>query len=140
MVCGLVMTFFQAGAVGFLAGKIGEIYQIGAGFGLMGSGLALLSTARTMFFVFTFVGLLGIGMAFIAPNVAALISKRGGGQAGAALGVLNAVNSLGQAGGPLLGGTLFVWQMSAPYVLSGASLIAVALVIARKAIGNRWAI
>ena len=61
----------------------------------------------------------------------------GGGQAGAALGVQNAVNSLGQASGPVLGGALFVWQMSAPYLLSGALLIVVALVIAWKAIDNR---
>ena len=138
VVCGLVMTVFQAGAVGFLAGRIGEIYQIGAGFALMGTGIVLLSTARTTFFVFAFVALLALGMAFIAPNLAALISKRGGEQqAGASLGVQNAVNSLGQAGGPLLGGALFVWQMNAPYVLSGALLIAVALVIAWKAIANR---
>jgi DHA1 family multidrug resistance protein-like MFS transporter len=64
VVCGLVMTVFQAGAVGFLAGRIGEIYQIGAGFGLMGTGIALLSTARTTFFVFGFVALLSLGMAF----------------------------------------------------------------------------
>ena len=133
VVCGLVMTVFQAGAVGFLAGRIGEIYQIGAGFALMGTGIALLSTARTTFFVFAFVALLALGMAFIAPNVAALISKRGGRQAGAALGVQNAVNSLGQASGPLLGGALFVWQMNAPYVLSGALLIGIALAIAWKA-------
>lgn len=136
VVCGLVMTVFQAGAVGFLAGKISEIYQVGAGFALMGTGIALLSTARTTFFVFVFVALLALGMAFIAPNVAALISKRGGQQAGAALGVQNAVSSLGQASGPLLGGTLFVWQMNAPYVLSGGLLVAVALVIAWKAIDN----
>ena len=138
VVCGLVMTVFQAGAVGFLAGRIGEIYQIGAGFGLMGTGIALLSTARTTFFVFAFVALLALGMAFIAPNLAALISRRGGEQqAGASLGVQNGVNSLGQASGPLLGGTLFVWQMNAPYVLSGALLIAVALAIAWKVIANR---
>jgi len=138
VVCGLVMTVFQVGAVGFLAGRIGEIYQIGAGFALMGTGIVLLSTARTTFFVFAFVALLALGMAFIAPNLAALISKRGGEQqAGASLGVQNAVNSLGQASGPLLGGALFVWQMNAPYVLSGALLIAVALVIAWKAIANR---
>lgn len=136
VVCGLVMTVFQAGAVGFLAGRIAEIYQIGAGFALMGTGIALLSTARTTFFVFAFVALLALGMAFIAPNVAALISKIGGQQAGAALGLQNAVNSLGQASGPLLGGALFVWQMNAPYVLSGALLVAVALVIAWKAIDN----
>ena len=135
VVCGLVMTVFQAGAVGFLAGRIGEIYQIGAGFAFMGTGIALLATARTMFFVFAFVALLALGMAFIAPNLAALISKRGGQRhAGMALGVQNAANSLGQAGGPLLGGALFVWQMNAPYLLSGALLIALALVIAWKAL------
>jgi DHA1 family multidrug resistance protein-like MFS transporter len=140
VVCGLVMTVFQAGAVGFLAGRIAEIYQIGAGFALMGTGIVLLSTARTTFLVFAFVALLALGMAFIAPNLAALISKRGGEQqAGASLGVQNAVNSLGQASGPLVGGALFVWQMNAPYVISGALLIAVASVIAWRAIKNRCA-
>lgn len=136
VVCGLVMTVFQAGAVGFLAGKISEMIQIGVGFALMGTGIALLAMAQTRFFVFAFVALLALGMAFIAPNVAALISKRGGQQAGAALGLQNAVNSLGQASGPLLGGVLFVWQMNAPYMLSGALLIAVALGIAWNAIDN----
>ncbi len=140
VVCGLVMTVFQAGAVGFLAGRIAEIYQIGLGFALMGTGIVLLSTARTTFLVFAFVALLALGMALIAPNLAALISKRGGEQqAGASLGVQNAVNSLGQAGGPLLGGALFVWQINAPYVLSGALLIVVASVIAWRAIKNRCA-
>ena len=138
VVCGLVMTVFQAGAVGFLAGRISEIYQIGAGFGLMGTGIALLATARTTFFVFAFVALLALGMAFIAPNLAALISKRGGEQqAGASLGVQNAANSLGQAGGPLLGGVLFIWQINAPYLLSGALLIALALGIGWKAMDRQ---
>jgi DHA1 family multidrug resistance protein-like MFS transporter len=140
VVCGLVMTVFQAGAVGFLAGRISEIYQIGAGFGLMGTGIALLATARTTFFVFAFVALLALGMAFIAPNVAALISKRGGEQqVGASLGIQNAANSLGQAGGPLLGGVLFIWQINAPYLFSGALLIALALVIAWKAMDRQGA-
>ena len=140
VVCGLVMTVFQAGAVGFLVGKISEMIQIGAGFALMGTGIVLLATAQTRFFVFAFVALLALGMAFIAPNLAALISRRGGEQqAGASLGVQNAANSLGQAGGPLLGGLLFVWQINAPYVLSGALLIAVALGIAWNAIDNPYA-
>ena len=138
VVCGLVMTVFQAGAVGFLAGRISEIYQIGVGFGLMGTGITLLATARTRFFVFAFVALLALGMAFIAPNLAALISKRGGEQrAGASLGILNAANSLGQAGGPLLGGALFIWQVNAPYWLSGALLVALALVIGWKALDRQ---
>jgi DHA1 family multidrug resistance protein-like MFS transporter len=138
VVCGLVMTVFQAGAVGFLAGKISEMIQIGAGFALMGAGIALLATAQTKFVVFTFVALLSLGMAFIAPNLAALVSKRGGErQAGASLGIQNAANSLGQSLGPLLGGVLFLWQTNAPYLFSGALLIALALGIAWKAVATR---
>ena len=104
VVCGLVMAIFQAGAVGFLAGRISEIYQIGAGFGMMGMSIALLATARTRFFVFAFVGLLALGMAFIAPNLAALISKRGGQQqTGTALGVQNAASRSRSGERPAIG-------------------------------------
>ncbi len=137
VVCGLVMTVFQVGAVGFLAGRVSEIYQIGAGFGLMEASIALLVLARTTFFVFVFVGLLALGTALIAPNLAALISKRGGSRrVGAALGVQNAANSLGQASGPLLGGMLFIWQINAPYLLTGALLVVVALGIGWKAVNR----
>jgi DHA1 family multidrug resistance protein-like MFS transporter len=138
VVCGLVMTVFQAGAVGFLAGKINETIQIGAGFALMGTGIALLATAQTKFFVFAFVALLALGMAFIAPNLAALVSKRGGEQqAGASLGIQNAANSLGQSVGPLLGGVLFIWQINAPYLFSGAVLLSLALVIGWKVLDRQ---
>ena len=138
VVCGLVMTVFQAGAVGFLAGKISEMIQIGAGFALMGAGIALLATAQTKFVIFAFVALLALGMAFIAPNLAALVSKRGGDeQAGATLGIQNASNSLGQSVGPLLGGLLFIWQINAPYLISGALLLALALIIGWKVMDKR---
>ena len=134
VVCGLVMTIFQVGAVGFLVGRIREIYQIGAGFGLMGTSLALLVVARPKFFVFAFVGLLALGTAFVSPNLASLISKRGGSRrVGAALGVQNTANSLGQASGPLLGSALFIWQMNAPYLLTGAVLVTIAVVIGWQA-------
>jgi len=133
VVCGLVMTIFQAGAVGFLAGKTSEMIQIGVGFALMGAGIVLLATAQTKLLIFSFVALLSLGMAFISPNLSALVSKRGGDQqAGASLGVQNAANSLGQVGGPLLGGVLFIWQTNAPYFFSGALLLALALAIGWK--------
>lgn len=134
VVCGLVMSAFQAGAVGFLSRKVGELWQIGAGFATMGLGIALLAAARTPGAVYAFVALLALGMAFIAPNLAALISKRGGAkEAGAALGIQNAANSLGQALGPLLGGLLLLWQINAPYLFSGTLLVALALPIGWQA-------
>ena len=115
---------------GFLAGRIREIYQIGLGFGLMGTGLALLVMARSKVLIFALVGLLALGMALISPNLAALVSKGGGSRrVGAALGFQNAANSLGQAGGPLVGSALFIWQVDAPLLLTGVLLITVALII-----------
>jgi MFS transporter, DHA1 family, multidrug resistance protein len=138
IVCGLVMTVFQVGAVGFLAGRIREICQIGMGFGLIGASLGLLVVAHTKLSVFAVVGLIALGTAVISPNLAALISKRGGGRrVGAALGTQSAANSLGQAGGPILGAALFAWQMNAPYLLTAALLVMVALAIAWKARDGR---
>jgi MFS transporter, DHA1 family, multidrug resistance protein len=79
-----------------------------------------------------------VGMAVISPNLAALISKRGGSRRiGAALGAQNAANSLGQASGPLLGSALFTWPMNAPYLLTGALLGAVALTVGLKAMDRQ---
>lgn len=138
VVCGLVMTVFQVGAVGLLSGRIREIVQIGAGFALMGTSLVLLVLARTAVAVFALVGLLALGNALVSPNLGALISKRGGRRrVGVALGAQNAANSLGQASGPLLGGVLFIWQMNAPYLLTGTLLVTVSLMVGWNAIGRQ---
>lgn len=138
VVCGLVMAVFQVGASGFLAGRVTELTQIGMGFALMGTSLAVLMRPRGMVSVLALVGVLALGMALIAPNLSALISTRGGSRrAGTALGAQNAANSLGQASGPLVGGALFIWQMNAPYVLSGGALLAIALVIGWTALAGR---
>lgn len=140
VVCGVVMAVCQVGASGLLAGRVGEMGQIGLGFALMGTSLAVLMVPRRMFAVLALVGLLALGMALIAPNLSALISRRGGSRrAGTALGAQNAANSLGQASGPLVGGALFVWQMNAPYVLSGGVLVAIALAVGWNARAGRRA-
>jgi DHA1 family multidrug resistance protein-like MFS transporter len=140
VVCGLVMTVFQVGAVSVLADKVSEMKQIGVGFAMMGAGIALLATANTEALVFAFVALLSLGMALIAPNVTALVSKRGGeDKSGASLGMQNAANSLGQSVGPLLGGVLLLWHVNAPYLLTGGLLIALAALIAGKGLAARRA-
>jgi DHA1 family multidrug resistance protein-like MFS transporter len=138
IVCGLVMTLFQAGVVGLLAGRVSEMIQIGTGFALMGTGITLLATAQTKLLVFAFVALLSLGMAFIAPNLSALVSKHGGAkQVGASLGIQNAANSVGQSVGPVLGGVLFIWQINAPYVFSGAVLLVLATVLGWNALRSQ---
>lgn len=133
MVCGLVMVIFQVGAVGRLTQRVGEVRKLAVGFGLMGVSLALLTTPRAMAIILSLVAVLGLGMALIAPNLASMISKRGGRRAGAALGAQHAANSLGQVGGSLAGSALFAWQMEAPYVLTGALLAVIGVRLAWRA-------
>ena len=100
----------------------------------MGTGIALLATAQTRILVVAFVAVLSSGMAFIAPNLSALVSMRGGARrAGASLGIQGSANSLAQALGPLLGGVLFLWHQTVPYLAAGALLTALAAVIGWKA-------
>jgi DHA1 family multidrug resistance protein-like MFS transporter len=134
VVCGLTMAVFQIGAVGHLGGRRRERLTVAAGFGVMGFSLAILTMPRAMPAILVVVGLLGTGMALIAPNLASWISRRGRAGAGAALGAQNAANSLGQAGGSLFGSALFAWRMEAPYVLTGAVLAIAGVMLARRAV------
>jgi len=128
MVCGSVMSVFQGGAVGYLAPRMSAGHQIALGFVLMGVDLAVLLFARSTSLVLTIVGLLALGMALITPNLTALVSKGQKQQTGAALGLRNAANSLGQAAGPALGGLLFALDMRAAYSITGALLVGIGII------------
>ena len=133
------MAVFAAVA-GVLAGRVGEMLLIGVGFALMGAGIALLATAQTKVLVFAFVTLLALGMVLITPNLSVLVCRRGGdGRVGASLGIQSSASSLGQSVGPLLGGLLFLWHPNAPYLLSGAALVALAFRIGWSLVAQRRA-
>lgn len=139
MVCGLVMAVLQAGVVGFLGGGGNGTRQIAAGFSIMGVALFLFVFLRGLPFVLAAVGWLALGMALVAPNVAALVSRGGGHNTGAVMGILNAANSVGQVGGPALGGFMFAWGMPLAYTLTGALMLAIGLMLAWRArAGDRW--
>ena len=95
--------------------------------------------AHTKLPVFAVVGVIALGTAVISPNLAALISKSGGSQrVGTALGTQGAANSLGQTGGPIIGGgAVRLAGENAPYLLTAAFLAAVALAIGWKAKDRR---
>ncbi|MEO8212886.1 MAG: MFS transporter, partial [Myxococcales bacterium] len=138
VVCGLVMATFQVGAVGFLSGRISELWQTCTGFGTMGAGFALLAITGSKVFVFASVGILALGTALISPNLAGLVSKLGGrGHIGQALGAQNAANSVGQAIGPLIGGALFLLRRDAPYLVTGVLLAVVSAVLGWTAWGRK---
>ena len=129
MMCGLVMAVFQPIVVGGLSERLSAGYQVAIGFALMGTGMALLLPARTLSMVLGAIGLLALGMAFVSPNLSVLVSNQSEQRTGAALGLQNAANNLGQAGGPLLGGMLYSWRSGAPFALTAILLLGVGVTV-----------
>jgi DHA1 family multidrug resistance protein-like MFS transporter len=136
MVCGLVMAVAQMGVVGWFIVRIGEKSLLPIGLGFMGVGMGLLMTTQTMALILAYVALFALGMAILSPSLASLVSKRAGRWSGAALGVQNATNSLGQASGPFFGGLMFSWNIHAPYLLAAVPLIGVAFLVGRTNLGR----
>jgi len=133
MVCGLMMLVVQLGAVAPLARRWGEARLASAALALMGLSLGLLAVARGTASVFTLVALYAIGMGLLTPAVSALVSRRGGTHAGAALGLESGAKSLGQIAGPLLGGVLFGASVTIPFGIASGLLLCLAPVFAWRA-------
>jgi DHA1 family multidrug resistance protein-like MFS transporter len=132
MVCGLMMLVVQLVAVAPLARRWGEARLASAALALMGLSLAFLAVAVGKASVFTLVALYAIGMGLLTPAVSALVSRRGGTHAGAALGLESAAKSLGQIVGPVLGGVLFGASVAIPFWLASGLLLCLAPIFAWK--------
>lgn len=130
--CGLGMAGVQVGLVGRLIDRFGERSLIGAGFALTGIGLWLLVTTIEPVMILLFVGVLALGVGLLSPSLTVLVSKKSGDQPGSALGLQSAALSLGQAGGPLLGGLLFAWHHHTPYWVSAPLLLLAAVWVGWK--------
>ncbi len=128
-VCGLVMAIFQGGVVSYLNGRISEQVQIASGFAMTGAGLLLLLGVESLLYILGAVGLLALGISLITPNVITLIANRSQFHEGAAMGIQNAVASLGQVIGPLLGGLLFGLYVDLPFVSVGVFMLLLAVYV-----------
>ena len=136
VVCGLVMAVGQGTVVGWLIDRVGEKPLLSAGYLLMGLGLVFLMTTSTMGFILFYVSLFASGVALITPSLATLVSRRAGDRPGSAFGFLNAANSLGQAGGPTIGGLLFAWQIHVPYMMTAVILLVAAIFVTKSSLAE----
>jgi DHA1 family multidrug resistance protein-like MFS transporter len=132
VVCGVVMAVFQVPAAALLGGQWSAYTQVWCGLTLMALGSVLLLVFSATPLILASIAVLALGAAIVSPNLAALVSRRGGIHTGAALGAQGAANSLGQFAGPALGGVLFAWQTAAPYVFGGVFLFCTALLAAAQ--------
>lgn len=124
---GLVVVVIQGGLVGKLVNRFGEVRMISWGLFLTGAGFLAVLLAWNLYSMMLLITVFGAGSALLRPSVTTLISKRAPGGQGAAIGLMDAFDSLGRVIGPVAAGALYKFSPAFPY-LSG-SLITFALLL-----------
>ncbi|MHB0774563.1 MFS transporter [Halomonas sp. WWR20] len=93
-------------------------------------GFACVSLVETQWQLLAVYGLAGLGMGFVRPALQAMTADSvEAHEQGTAAGLVASVQGLGMVGGPLAGTLLYQWWPSAPYLLVGILLMALALAV-----------
>lgn len=127
---GLASALVQGLMVGWLSRTFGERRLMLAGCVFMGLGLLAFPWVPQEWFVplaFVPIALLALANGCLMPSITSLLSRRASErEQGQVLGLNQSFGSLARIAGPTLGGTLYGWHFSSPYV-GGALLMTVAL-------------
>ena len=137
MIVGVVATVVQGGLIGPLVNRFGEWKLTLIGLGLVIAGCLLIPTtnpeqARTG--VFTAVAILASGTGLVTPSLRSMVSRRLSDEGqGAALGSLQALQSLGSFLGPPLAGLGYdLLGQTSPFFVSAGLLVLVVLLVTRS--------
>jgi len=128
LIMGLIGAFFQAGLVGRLVKKFGEPLILRAGLICYTIGFIAILFSDNFWGFALILTLFGAGQGMIRTTVTAMITQRTRQGQGLTSGTMSSMDSLGRIVGPLLGGALYVYSYSGPYV-AGAILIGAILVL-----------
>jgi MFS family permease len=137
LIVGVVATVVQGGLIGPLVNRFGERKLTLIGLGLVIAGCLLIPTtnpeqARTG--VFTAVAILASGTGLVTPSLRSMVSRRLSDEGqGAALGSLQALQSLGSFLGPPLAGLGYdLLGQTSPFFVSAGLLVLVVLLVTRS--------
>jgi MFS family permease len=120
-IMGLVAATVQGGLVGKLKKVLGEERMIPVGLVVSALGMAGIALSTTPVMATVAISIFGMGNGLIRPANASLISQRAKVGHGLAIGLLDSMDSLGRILGPIVGGFLYAYKDSLPFV-SGATL------------------
>ncbi|MDZ5610640.1 MFS transporter, partial [Bacillus pseudomycoides] len=106
-----------------LTNKIGEIALIGCSLMLAAIFIILMTVANSYVTILLTSLLLFVGFDFIRPSVTTYLSKIAGNQQGFVGGMNSMFTSIGNIGGPIVGGTLFDININFPYYFATIVII-----------------
>ena len=137
LIVGVVATVVQGGLIGPLVNRFGEWKLTLIGLGLVIAGCLLIPTTnpeQARIGVFTAVAILASGTGLVTPSLRSLVSRRLSDEGqGAALGSLQALQSLGSFLGPPLAGLGYdLLGQTSPFFGGAALLVVVVVLVTRS--------
>ncbi len=137
LIVGIVATVVQGGLIGPLVNRFGEWKLTLIGLGLVIAGCLLIPTTnpeQARIGVFSAVAILASGTGLVTPSLRSLVSRRLSDEGqGAALGSLQALQSLGSFLGPPLAGLGYdLVGATSPFFGSAGLLVVVLLLVTRS--------
>ena len=128
----LISAIVQATVVKGLSKRFGDRALLASGMAIQGLGLGAMPFSQNLAWLTVAATAYSVGSALAGPAINGWCSKvTPESQQGAMFGLLQSARSLGFMVGPMIGGALFDWSISAPYVLAattcGAAVAAVLL-------------
>ena len=124
VVMGVVAAIVQFFLISKIAALFGDRTVIIGGLTLMALGFMIMPfLPPTLILLYVAVAIAALGSATARPVITALISKETKEGQGATMGTANAFESLGRLIGPILGGILFAFHVSIPFLFSGAVVL-----------------
>jgi DHA1 family tetracycline resistance protein-like MFS transporter len=127
---GLLLAAVNAGLVGRVVDRLGEVATLRLGLASNAVGLLLLAAVRSWWALAPALAVLTIGQGLVTPTMSSVVAGRAGHERrGRALGLQQSAGSLARVVGPATAGVLFGRVgTGSPYV-AGAVLVAVAVVL-----------
>lgn len=133
-VMGIAGSIVQGGLIGPIRNLIGEERMIPAGLLVSAAALALISVSRTSAAGTAALALYAAGHGLIRPANASLVTQRTKVGQGLAIGLYDSMDALGRVLGPVVGGTLYVYRDSLPFLSSAAVNVAACILFIAAAL------
>jgi len=123
-IIGVVGAIVQGGLISRLVKRFGEAPLIPIGLVFTAIGVALMPFAPLGARLSGCFALIAFGQGIVSPALQSLISRGASAdKQGEILGANQSMSALARAAGPIMGGLLFEWEPSAPFVAAGAVLL-----------------
>jgi len=125
LVMGIISAMVQGGMIGKMVKRLGEPAVLSLGIVLYAIGFFAIPLSGGFWLLTFILCLFGAGQGMIRATATAMITQRTAVGLGVTTGAISSMDSLGRIAGPLLGGAVYAFAYSGPFLLGGILMLAI---------------